>query len=139
MSDATEHTGPAIGPTTGRILAMDVLRGAAILGILPWNLLLFAMHASAFSNPYACPWTDRLNVAVWVAMHILIGHKDLTVFSMLFGAGVVQMSARLAPQGHRAETTHYRRMGVLLLFGMLHAYLVWSGDILVTYAVCGFL
>ncbi len=132
-----EQAAPQAGPSSGRVLAIDVLRGAAILGILLFNLHLFAMHPAAFNNPYGCPWTDKVNVTVWVLMHIFIGHKDLTVFSMLFGSGMVRMGQRLSPQGQVAAETHYRRMGVLLLIGLAHAYLVWSGDILVTYALCG--
>ena len=132
------HIGnPIPAPITRRVLAIDVLRGAAILGILPMNMQLFAMIDGGFLNPYAGPWTDNLNVAVWVFLHVVIGHKDLAVFSMLFGAGILIGDARCSATGRNAAALHYRRMGVLAVFGVLHAYLIWSGDILFTYAMCG--
>ena len=133
-----EHIGnPPSAPITRRVLAIDVLRGAAILGILPMNMQLFAMIDGGFLNPYAGPWTDNLNVAVWVFLHVVIGHKDLAVFSMLFGAGILIGDARCSATGRNAAALHYRRMGVLAAFGVSHAYLIWSGDILFTYATCG--
>jgi uncharacterized protein len=59
----------------------------------------------------------------------------MTIFSMLFGAGIVLMAARVTARGGRPAITHYRRMLALLLFGAIHAYLIWDGDILALYAV----
>jgi uncharacterized protein len=138
---ATDPSGFAVRvgpvPASRRIQAIDVLRGAAILGILPMNMQLIAMIDSAYLNPYAGSWTDNQNVSVWVALQVLIGHKDLSVFSMLFGAGILLMNARRGESGQSTTALHYSRMAVLFAFGMVHAYLVWSGDILVTYAICG--
>jgi uncharacterized protein len=58
---------------------------------------------------------------------------------MLFGAGIVIMASRCESMGRRAAGLHYRRMTWLLLIGLLHAHLIWYGDILYTYAVCGML
>lgn len=124
-------------PESRRLQSIDVLRGVAILGILPMNMQLFAMIDGAFLNPYACEWTDNLNVGVWVFLHVCIGHKDLAIFSMLFGAGIIMAGARDETTDHRAAKLHFRRMGVLFFLGLIHAYLIWPGDILVTYAVCG--
>lgn len=134
-----QRAGVGIGPVppSKRIQAIDVLRGAAILGILPMNMQLMAMIDGAYLSPYAGSYTDSLNVGIWVALQVVIGHKDLSVFSMLFGAGILLMSARRSDSGPYTTSLHYARMAVLLVFGMLHAYLIWSGDILVTYAICG--
>ncbi|MCO6436320.1 MAG: DUF418 domain-containing protein [Phycisphaerae bacterium] len=118
-----------------RIAAIDVLRGVVILGILPMNIQLFATVEAAFLNPHAGPWTDAANVALWSLMHVLVGHKDLSIFAMLFGAGIIMIDAR--SRGRGGTRLHYRRMLVLLAMGMLHAYLLWPGDILVTYALAG--
>ena len=56
---------------------------------------------------------------------------------MLFGAGIVLMTGRAEARQGRSVALHYRRMGVLLVFGLLHAYLLWYGDILYSYALCG--
>jgi uncharacterized membrane protein YeiB len=56
---------------------------------------------------------------------------------MLFGAGVVLMTGRIEANGKPSAKLHYRRMGWLMTFGALHAYLLWPGDILVHYGICG--
>ncbi len=134
-SEAVEDLLPAL--PSRRIAAIDVLRGAAIIGILPMNMQLFGMIDGAFLNPFGGQWTDSTNVAVWVLLHIFIGHKDLTVFAMLFGAGIVMIVTRCRSTGQSAPKLHVRRMAILALLGLAHAYLVFSGDILFTYAVCG--
>ena len=57
---------------------------------------------------------------------------------MLFGAGVILATRRRDQAGQRTWTYHYARTFWLLIFGMIHAYFIWYGDILVTYALCGF-
>src|ERR1700721_4386393 len=63
----------------------------------------------------------------------------MAIFSMLFGAGILLMTCRIEATGKPSALLHYRRMGWLILFGLAHAYLLWSGDILVTYGMCGLL
>jgi uncharacterized protein len=63
--------------------------------------------------------------------------KMMTIFSMLFGAGLVLMDHRAAARGARIGWVYYRRVLWLLLIGLVHAYLIWGGDILVLYAECG--
>ena len=65
--------------------------------------------------------------------------KMMAIFSMLFGAGVALMAERLDATGRNPAAVHYRRMLWLLAIGMLHAYLIWFGDILVAYALIGML
>ena len=127
------------GTLAGRMLAMDVLRGAAILAILPFNMQLFSMIDGAFHNPYAGDFTDPTNVTIWVLLNVLIGHKDLAVFGILFGAGITMIAASRQARGESSAATHYRRMLVLLVFGFIHAYALFPGDILYTYAMCGFI
>ena len=61
----------------------------------------------------------------------------MTIFSMLFGAGLVLMDQRAARAGASVRGVYYRRVLWLLAIGLIHAYLIWSGDILVLYAECG--
>jgi uncharacterized protein len=63
----------------------------------------------------------------------------MTIFSMLFGAGLVLMGDRAAARGASLRGVYYRRVLWLLVIGLIHAYLIWSGDILVLYAECGLL
>ena len=63
----------------------------------------------------------------------------MTIFSMLFGAGLVLMDQRAAGAGARIRGVYYRRVLWLLAIGLVHSYLIWIGDILVLYAECGLL
>ena len=120
-----------------RIVSIDVLRGFALLGILPMNIQYFSMIAAAYFNPTAYGSLNGANFGVWLLSHVLADEKFMTIFSMLFGAGILLMTSRVEASGRRPAPVHYRRMGWLALFGLAHAYLLWSGDILFTYGMCG--
>ncbi len=108
-----------------------------MLGILVMNIQSFAMPSAAYTNPTAYGDLAGLNLFTWVASHLLVDQKFMTLFSLLFGAGVCLFADRAEARGGRSAGLHYRRMFWLLLVGLAHAYLLWSGDVLVTYAVCG--
>ena len=120
-----------------RIISLDVLRGFAVLGILIMNIQSFSMPGAAYINPSAYGDLEGVNRWVWILSHVLTGGKFISIFSMLFGAGVVIFTERAENQGFNSAALHFRRMAWLLVLGMLHAYLIWSGDILVSYALCG--
>ena len=121
---------------TARIDSIDVLRGLALLGILVMNVQSFAMPQAAYFNPTAYGDLEGTNLWVWLTGRMFFDQKFMTLFSMLFGAGIVLMAGRAEARGG-AGRVHYRRMGWLLVIGLLHAHLLWYGDILFTYAVCG--
>ena len=135
-SPVGRDTGP-VAETT-RIDAIDVLRGVALLGILLMNVQSFAMPQAAYFNPTAYGDLEGADLYVWVAGRMLADQKFMTIFSMLFGAGIVLMAGRAEARGD-ARRVHYRRMGWLLVIGLLHAHLLWPGDVLFLYAVCGML
>src|SRR5678816_328383 len=110
-------------PESARFQAMDVLRGFAVLGILLINIQLFSMPNAAFYNPTALGTPSTLDFAIWSMSHLLADQKFMTIFSLLFGAGVLLMTTRLAEHGAPAARVHYRRMFWLLVFGLAHAYL----------------
>ncbi|MCP4550018.1 MAG: DUF418 domain-containing protein [bacterium] len=120
-----------------RIVNLDIIRGFALLGILVMNIQSFAMIDSAYFFPHTYGDMTGLNKLVWQLGFFLADSKFITLFSMLFGAGICLMTGRAEERGARVGRLHYRRMGALLLLGWTHAYLFWSGDILVTYALCG--
>lgn len=133
---------PAAAPVSEgrRIVAVDVLRGFALLGILVVNVAGYGMVSAAYFNPSANGSLDGTGVWVWAATTLFAEQKFLSIFSMLFGAGIAMQSTRLARRGvRRAAALHRRRQLWLLFFGLAHAYLIWHGDILVAYALCGFL
>jgi len=119
-----------------RIDSLDVLRGFALLGILMMNIMSFSMPFSAYFNPSAYGDMTGANYRVWFFSHLLFDQKFMTIFSMLFGAGIVIFSTRAAERGRSPAAMHYRRAFWLLVIGIVHAYFLWYGDILVLYAMC---
>ncbi len=97
VSDSPD-SGPVAGPVTGmdRNIGVDTLRGVAVLGILVMNIYAFAMPFSAYSNPLLMGGTDTLNMGTWFFTHLLFDQKFLSIFSMLFGVGLIMMSERAA-------------------------------------------
>ena len=122
-----------------RIVAIDVLRGFAVLGILIVNIQGFARVASAFLNPTSGRVLEGADLWTWAGIYLFADTKFISIFSLLFGAGIAMMSERMEERGVSGASLHYRRNSWLLVFGLVHAYLIWHGDILVTYALCGFL
>jgi len=121
-------------PRTERLTGIDALRGVAVLGILMMNVQAFAMVPGAYDYPLAHMDMSGLNAGVWAIGHTFFSMKFITIFSALFGAGIMLMV------GESTDTRlHYRRMWWLFAIGMLHAYLLWYGDILVPYALFGML
>lgn len=121
-----------------RLVAMDVLRGFALLGILIVNIQSFAMPGAAYLNPTSFGDLEGINLAVWQMTHIFADQKFMSIFSMLFGAGIILFADNATQKQSNATALHYRRTFWLLCFGLLHAYLLWYGDILFSYAMCGF-
>lgn len=120
-----------------RIASIDVLRGVALLGILSINIWGFALPYTVFFDPAAAGGWDGWNRGVWIVFHLLAEQKMMSLFSMLFGAGLIVMVRRSDERGSSLLGIYYRRIAWLLVFGLLHAYLLWEGDILVSYALCG--
>jgi len=113
-----------------------VLRGFALLGILPVNMQVFAMIDAALFNPTAYGDLTGANRVVWSMTYLLFDQKFMTIFSMLFGAGIVLFAERVEARGGSAAGLHYKRTFWLIVFGLLHAHLLWYGDILFTYGMC---
>lgn len=122
-----------------RIQAIDVLRGFAVLGILLLNIQSFSMPAATYINPTAYGSLAGADYAIWWSTHVLAEQKFMSIFSMLFGAGVVLMTRSCEVRTGGSAVVHYSRMLWLILFGLLHAHLLWYGDILFSYGMCGLL
>ena len=122
---------------SGRIETLDVLRGFALLGILLLNILGFGLHTAGYFNPnWGAGDSPGLNLAVWGTVDVMFEGSMRALFSILFGAGVV-----LFTTGARGKSgaLHYRRTAWLLVFGVFDAFiLLWTGDILIVYALAGF-
>jgi uncharacterized protein len=129
--------GPSPVQISARIGSLDLLRGVAVLGILVMNIQAFSMPDPAYFNPTVYGDLTGVNLAVWWVSHVLTEMKFMSIFSMLFGAGVVLLCQRLEQSNLPSRGVYYRRTLWLLVFGVLHAYLLWTGDILVWYALSG--
>lgn len=121
-------------PRADRYDCLDTLRGVAVLGILMANVQMFAMVWVAADVPVAqMDFTSTGNRLVWWFTQTFFALNFVTIFSAMFGAGIVLMLG----EGEASHQRHFRRMAWLLFFGMLHAYVFWFGDLLVPYALSG--
>ncbi|MUW13847.1 DUF418 domain-containing protein [Halorubrum sp. CBA1125] len=131
----THDAGPT--PPSERIVSLDALRGFALLGILVINVWVFAMPEATLLNPTVYGDFTGANYWTWFLGHVFAQSKFITLFSALFGAGVLLFVESKRGKGQPAVRLHYRRTAVLIAIGLLHAYLLWYGDILVAYGLCG--
>lgn len=120
-----------------RIATLDVLRGFALFGILLMNMEAFSgpMDMSFTGiDPHWQGWDYWADAFVYV----FVQGKFFTLFSLLFGAGFAVMAQRAAIAGRDFTRFYLRRSLGLLVIGVLHGLLLWSGDILVAYALLSF-
>ena len=120
-----------------RIHSLDLIRGFAVLGILIMNITSFSQINIAYMNPTIGAGLQGYNKYFHGFNYIFADTRFMSIFSMLFGAGMVLFTQRIEAKGKRVATLHFKRMFWLLLFGLIHAYFIWVGDILVAYAICG--
>ncbi|MBL9175423.1 MAG: DUF418 domain-containing protein [Verrucomicrobiales bacterium] len=129
---------PPPAPTDGsqRLQALDVLRGFALLGILLMNIVIFGLYFESYDNPTSAGGATGANLGVWVVLHILAEGKMRCLFSLVFGASAILLTSRL---DHRLDGAdiYFRRTLWLFLFGVVHSFLLWHGEVLYPYAVCG--
>ncbi|MBB3034610.1 DUF418 domain-containing protein [Alteriqipengyuania lutimaris] len=127
----------APGPSrsgSGRIVALDALRGIAVAGIALMNVYVFALPSAAYFNPAAAGSESLLDWLVWGLSFVFVEDKFRSLFAMLFGAGVLILLERAEKHGIRA---HGVRMLVLFAIGAAHAILLANNDVLRLYAMAG--
>ena len=149
LGGPAHHKSDLLLPVTRaeRISSVDVLRGFSLMGILIMNICEFAFGGANYVFPLSTVkpvfhgphW--QVNTAVWFARWIFAEGKMRAMFSMLFGAGVILLTERGVARGVglRVADIYTRRNIWLVLFGMLHGYLVWNGDILFYYGTAALL
>ncbi|WP_271600154.1 DUF418 domain-containing protein [Bradyrhizobium sp. CCBAU 45384] len=122
---------------SARLDAIDVMRGLALFGVLAMNIVtIFRVSIFAPFLPNAEP-AGPLDRAVAAVLTIAVECKAITLLSLLFGVGLAIQFERLAGNPRRMILL-VRRLVMLLGIGLVHLYLIWSGDILVHYALAGF-
>ena len=127
-------------PVSGseRVETIDILRGLALFGILAANIRGFAGPAITYFVPQLF-WTALHDRIAQAFVDTFIQGKFITIFAFLFGVGFAVQFDRATERGARFGRTYARRLFVLLVFGLIHGLLIWFGDILLVYALGGFI
>jgi uncharacterized protein len=123
-----------------RIQVIDTLRGMALLGILLMNIPYFSTPEVRAENLNVLGEYSGPNYYTWWIVYGLFEDTMRATFSMLFGAGAILLLSRLEKKSGDINPAdiYYRRLLWLFLFGLFNAFiLLWPGDILYTYAICG--
>lgn len=121
---------------SNRLPWIDAARGIAIFGI-------FMVNMPAFNAPYFLYggeeryWPSETSNIIQTIIDIFFQASFYTLFSFLFGFGLYMMKERLEEKGYHYKPVLFRRLLVLILFGAIHAFLIWHGDILFSYGTLG--
>lgn len=129
-----------VGPVAAadRIKSLDVMRGFAVLGILAVNAMYFAAPWQTAQNPLLPPLDiNETTLWSWFVMHTFFDFKCITLFSLLFGVSLYLVGGEAGDLARGAVLR--RRLFWLMIFGLIHGVLIWSGDILLHYAIAGFI
>ena len=127
---------PPLAPLEERLVALDILRGVALFGVMAINVVT-EFRVSIFEQFLRLPAASPLDRAIATFLDEAIELKAFALFSLLFGAGLAIQFDRLAEK--RRAVLLVRRLLVLLAFGVIHLTLIWNGDILTEYALAGLL
>jgi uncharacterized protein len=123
-----------------RIPTIDVVRGVALMGILLMNIASFSGPLEMYINPLMVGNHRTYNLIAWTLRWVLFEGKMRAAFSMLFGAGVILLTERAERRGSKNVADVFLRRNMwLVLFGILHFYFVWMGDILYYYGLTALL
>ncbi len=121
-----------------RIQSMDVMRGVAVLGILLMNIPGFSTHEFFLFWHDALKGEATANGIIFKTSMILFDGKMRGLFTLLFGAGLMLFIENKNDDSLQVADLYFKRMTWLLFFGLVDAYvLLWGGDVLYEYAMCG--
>lgn len=131
----------SIGPIRSkeRYIILDALRGLALFGICLANFPEFSLYSFLHSEAMATMPTAGIDRIVRYLQYIFIDGKFYTLFSLLFGIGFSIIISNAMRKQVNGFSIFYRRMTMLLLIGFVHLMFIWSGDILMLYALLGLL
>lgn len=123
-----------------RIHALDIMRGIVLFGILLMNINGFGL-AGAYGDPTVSGGATGWNLTTWITTNMFFEGTMRALFSLLFGVGMFILLSRLEKKGAgiKGADIYFRRLIWLLIFGLIHGYLLlWTGEILYDYALMGF-
>lgn len=120
-----------------RHLSLDVLRGLGVMGILAVNAVAFGLPMPVYMSPELSPFgLAGAEASAWWVVQTFFHYKFITLFSILFGVSILLVGGERTDKARGALLR--RRLGWLLVIGLLHGLLIWFGDILLLYACTGF-
>lgn len=122
-----------------RNVFLDTLRGFALLGVCLANYPEFSLYTFKSGEEASAMPTASIDRCVAFLQYLFIDGKFYTLFSLLFGIGFSIIISHAAERGANGFRIFYRRMAILALIGCTHLMLLWSGDILLLYALLGML
>lgn len=122
-----------------RYIILDALRGFALFGICLANFSEFSLYSFLHADVAAEMPTAGVDRILRYLQYVFIDGKFYTIFSLLFGIGFSIIIANAVRKQANGFRIFYRRMGILLVIGFLHLMFIWSGDILILYALLGLL
>ncbi len=123
--------------SSNRIASLDVMRGFSLLGIFIVNMIAF--HSPMYYyDPYTW-WGDSINRPVYWWIDVFVQASFYPIFTMMFGYGLAIQFRRSIEKGTDFFLFATKRLFILFVIGVIHAFVIWSGDILISYAMVGFL
>lgn len=120
-----------------RNTSLDLIRGVIILAILIININYISTPSIVRYNPLAFGDFSWLDQWVWAFEYSLIKQRFMPILALMFGAGIYLYARKFENNQQSATKPFIKRSIALVAIGMLHAYLIWDGDVLVAYALCG--
>ncbi|WP_035346047.1 MULTISPECIES: DUF418 domain-containing protein YeiB [unclassified Dickeya] len=120
----------SLPPSSPRIPMLDFARGLAMLGIVLMNIVSFGLPRAAYLNPAWQGLPSLADALSWALTDMIAQGKFLTLFALLFGAGLQLLLKR-------GKRWVHARLFWLMLFGLLHGIFLWEGDILLDYGLTG--
>lgn len=124
-------------PARPRLVALDVIRGVALCGILVANVVPISAAVATDAPVTTALANGGTNEVDW--LHLLVDQRFFPIFSLLFGIGFSLLVESASNRVQRPRLVLLRRLIVLLAIGAAHLLLLWPGDILTVYAVAGLL
>ena len=127
--------------SSDRIQSLDIMRGIVLFGILLMNINGMGL-AGAYGDPTVTGGATGWNLTTWITTNLFFEGTMRALFSLLFGVGMFIFLDRLEEKkaGINAANIYFRRLLWLLIFGLIHGYLLlWTGEILYDYALMGFI
>lgn len=126
-------------PQHKRAQILDVLRGMALLGILINNIYGLSGYGFLTTEMRQQLSSFSIDQSLNFLQILFVEGKFYSLFSLLFGIGFSIILISIEKKGLNPFKIFYRRLAILFLIGAAHIYFLWEGDILLLYALIGFM